>query len=181
MSGCFPRECDHHCAKVCRQYVCTCDYESGPTSDPSRQRICCQWEWRLPNSRNKSVCDTKGDALTRYFGIARSFRDPHDPVRFTGVNHIPKFLHTDLSSLDFDYSNILKERELMLACKDTGPGYYQFSSIRPYNKTNEDGLGMPEGELKLMDRESDKGQSKRSLPGRTSIQSRSHGQMKYLD
>ncbi|GIY14953.1 uncharacterized protein CEXT_440781 [Caerostris extrusa] len=79
-----------------------------------------------------------GDVLTRYFGVARSWNDTHDPIRFTGVNHIPLWLHTDLSELDMDYSNILKEREVMAANRPVHPGYYQFSSIRPHNKTNHD-------------------------------------------
>lgn len=73
--------------------------------------------------------------MTRYFGVQRSLRDPHDPVRFTGINHVPRWLHTDYSSLDMDYSNILREREIMAACRYSGPGsYYTYKSIRPWNR-----------------------------------------------
>ncbi|KAG8196898.1 hypothetical protein JTE90_027606 [Oedothorax gibbosus] len=131
---CNSWDCDHHCAQVCKQYLCPCDYKPGYTPIPSNQRVCCKWEL-VSNVRPKtsfSACNPiwDGDVLTRYFGVARSIRDPHD--RFTGVNHVPSFLHTDTSRLDFDFGPIIREREWAAHHRPTRPGnYYKFRSIRP--------------------------------------------------
>ncbi|XP_042901332.1 uncharacterized protein [Parasteatoda tepidariorum] len=180
MADCSPRECDHHCAQVCRQYACPCDYEPGYTPIIAEKRICCKWELESPVP-SKSVY-TKDDpemkdTLTRYFGMARSHRNPHDPMRFTGINHIPKLLHADISSLDFDYSNILKEREVMLAATQPGDTFCKFKSIRPYNKTNHNWYDIPSGHLNLGERKSDR---TRIPPGRISAQGLSCGQLPYL-
>ncbi|GFS86921.1 uncharacterized protein NPIL_464141 [Nephila pilipes] len=185
MAGCRPRECDHHCAQVCQQYFCSCDYKPGYTPISGIQKVCCKWELISPISSktsNETAYPIKwGDALTRYFGVARSRRNPHDPIRFTGVNHIPQWLHTDLSSLDVDYSNILKEREVMAATKQTLPGYYQFKSIRPYNKTNHNYYDDCPRDIKLYRRDADKNTDKAFQTTRISTQGLSRGQMTFLD
>ncbi|GBM79330.1 hypothetical protein AVEN_81702-1 [Araneus ventricosus] len=122
-----------------------------------------------------------GDVLTRYFGVARSWRNPHDPIRFTGVNHIPRWLHTDLSTLDVDYSNILKEREVMASTKPTIPGFYQFSSMRPYNKTNQEWYDGCPRDHKLYQRDADKITEKAFQTTRMSAQGLGRGQMPYLN
>ncbi|GFY51434.1 uncharacterized protein TNIN_403301 [Trichonephila inaurata madagascariensis] len=185
MESCYPRECDHHCAQVCQQYFCPCDYTPGYTPISGLQKACCKWELISPIS-SKANSETShpiksGDVLTRYFGVQRSWRSPHDPIRFTGVNHIPKWLHTDLSTLDVDYSNILKEREVMAAAKQTTlPGYYQFKSIRPYNKTNHNWYNDCPRDVKLYHRESDKNTEKAFRTAKISSQGLSNGQMVFL-
>ncbi|GBM79229.1 hypothetical protein AVEN_219545-1 [Araneus ventricosus] len=136
--------------------------------------------------RSKSNYETahpmqSGDVLTRYFGVARSWRNPHDPIRFTGVNHIPRWLHTDLSTLDVDYSNILKEREVMASTKPTIPGFYQFSSMRPYNKTNQEWYDGCPRDHKLYQRDADKITEKAFHTTRMSAQGLGRGQMPYLN
>ncbi|XP_035218073.1 uncharacterized protein LOC118191380 [Stegodyphus dumicola] len=175
MNGCSPRLCDHHCAQVCYQYVCPCDYAPSFTPNPTEQRVCCQWEYFYPESGRKyedTNQDRDKDILTHYFGVHRYWRDIHDPLRFTGVNHIPRWLHTDLSSFDVDYSNILKEREIM-GVRNVDPGFYQFRSIRPYNKTNENWLRLIPSPPKLDTQET-------LPPGKVSVQAMRYGQMPFL-
>lgn len=128
-----------------------------------------------------SESDAKVDTLTRFFKFDRSLREAHDPVRFTGVNHIPQWLHADLSSLDIDYSNLLKEREIISACRYSGPGsFYTFRSIRPYNKTYDDSqdAGTSYTKMRAPDVEDARSGLQR---GKMSVQALGYGQMPYLE